>query len=485
MLSSCFMSESGTPDQLNGQQSANLKKTYTCSMHPDVVQDKPGDCPICGMSLIEKPVHAASQKSAVYVCSMHPEVIQDKPGDCPICGMSLIIKPDLTNSPKTLTYVCSMHPDVVQDKPGDCPICGMTLIEKVAQDNNSLDINLNDVVLPVNENVIASVQTVTASREELPITVEASGVINYDTRKVTTVSARFRGLIEKSYIKYKFQPIKKGQKIYEIYCPEIYIDHMNYVNLVKKFPNKPELTHDAMDWLHNIGLTDQQIEKLKTDEKPDFHLSVYSDSDGYVVGSDFNPDTEITFESNDNNTSGTSAAGNFGIGLREGVMVETGTPLFKILNLQSVRADLKIRTEDAGLLKAGQNIIITDAVSPDYKMNAKISLIEPLNGGLFQVVRAYISQPQKQLYPGMKIQAQIQATKRNSLWAPKKAVIDLGQSQAVFLLKDKSFVAVAVKTGLKSGDKIEISNGIDENSKIAANASLLTDSDGFIKTLSK
>ena len=29
-------------------------KTYTCSMHPEVISDKPGKCPKCGMELIEK-----------------------------------------------------------------------------------------------------------------------------------------------------------------------------------------------------------------------------------------------------------------------------------------------------------------------------------------------------------------------------------------------------------------------------------------------
>jgi len=56
---------------------------YTCSMHPEVVSSKPGKCPKCGMTLVEK---------IVYVCPMHPEVVSDKPGKCPKCGMQLKIK---------------------------------------------------------------------------------------------------------------------------------------------------------------------------------------------------------------------------------------------------------------------------------------------------------------------------------------------------------------------------------------------------------
>ena len=35
-------------------QNMAATKTYTCSMHPEVISDKPGKCPNCGMELIVK-----------------------------------------------------------------------------------------------------------------------------------------------------------------------------------------------------------------------------------------------------------------------------------------------------------------------------------------------------------------------------------------------------------------------------------------------
>ncbi|HSG30484.1 MAG TPA: copper-translocating P-type ATPase [Thermodesulfobacteriota bacterium] len=64
-----------------------------------------------------------------YTCPMHPEIIEDKPGNCPKCGMSLEkATPSLDTGVK---YVCPMHPEVVRDEPGDCPICGMALEKQV------------------------------------------------------------------------------------------------------------------------------------------------------------------------------------------------------------------------------------------------------------------------------------------------------------------------------------------------------------------
>jgi Cu+-exporting ATPase len=61
---------------------------YTCPMHPEVRQDHPGTCPICGMGL--EPVGGATPFAKIeYTCPMHPEVVSDHPGNCPKCGMAL------------------------------------------------------------------------------------------------------------------------------------------------------------------------------------------------------------------------------------------------------------------------------------------------------------------------------------------------------------------------------------------------------------
>jgi FtsP/CotA-like multicopper oxidase with cupredoxin domain len=90
---------------------------YACPMHPDVVQDEPGRCPRCGMTLLAKAV------PTTYACPMHPDVVQDEPGRCPRCGMKLLAVPA-----SSTTYVCPMHPDVVSEEPGRCPQCGMKLL---------------------------------------------------------------------------------------------------------------------------------------------------------------------------------------------------------------------------------------------------------------------------------------------------------------------------------------------------------------------
>ena len=88
-------------NQTSAENEKTIKVEYTCSMHPEVVSDKPGQCPKCGMNLIKKEV---STKKVVYTCSMHPEVVSDKPGQCTKCGMKLqkkeVAAPDSTKVKK-------------------------------------------------------------------------------------------------------------------------------------------------------------------------------------------------------------------------------------------------------------------------------------------------------------------------------------------------------------------------------------------------
>ncbi len=171
-------------EQITHDSSAGVKEKpehqeatpeYTCPMHPEIVQDAPGDCPKCGMHLeprekvaekkhehlhhgssAENDHHHGHQATAVeYTCSMHPEVVQEAPGDCPKCEMHLEPREKVAekkhehshhgssaendhhhgHQATAMEYTCSMHPEVVQDAPGDCPKCGMHLEprEKVAE----------------------------------------------------------------------------------------------------------------------------------------------------------------------------------------------------------------------------------------------------------------------------------------------------------------------------------------------------------------
>ncbi len=106
------------------------QQKYTCPMHPEIKQDKPGNCPKCGMKLV--PVKAEEDTSASH--QQHADI---KPPTAD-AGHSIpagskdhteMANADLNKGAQSFQrYTCPMHPQIVQDAPGKCPLCGMTLV---------------------------------------------------------------------------------------------------------------------------------------------------------------------------------------------------------------------------------------------------------------------------------------------------------------------------------------------------------------------
>lgn len=93
---------------------------YTCPMHPEIIQDKPGNCPKCGMNLI--PLNGKQSESH----SNHHEQTKVEKHTEQEEQPALVI--NIKEAKRFQKYTCPMHPQIVQDEPGKCPLCGMTLL---------------------------------------------------------------------------------------------------------------------------------------------------------------------------------------------------------------------------------------------------------------------------------------------------------------------------------------------------------------------
>lgn len=131
---------------LKEQMKSAVTTRYTCPMHPEVIEDEMGTCPICKMNLVvmkdasipEDTDHEKTERphshatpvvngNGVFYCPMQCEgdKTYSKAGNCPSCGMDLIEQPQLTVASQ---YTCPMHPEIIKDEMGSCPLCGMDLV---------------------------------------------------------------------------------------------------------------------------------------------------------------------------------------------------------------------------------------------------------------------------------------------------------------------------------------------------------------------
>jgi transcription initiation factor IIE alpha subunit len=105
---------------------------YTCPMHPDVLADKPGKCPKCGMDLnLSSKEELKSKVTKTYTCPVHADIVGDSAGTCPKCGKLLALSAkEKMKADAVKIYTCPMHADVSSKEGGKCPKCGMILTAK-------------------------------------------------------------------------------------------------------------------------------------------------------------------------------------------------------------------------------------------------------------------------------------------------------------------------------------------------------------------
>ena len=97
---------------------------YTCPMHPEVVSDSPGTCPICGMQLVEREA-AAHEHHEHHEHHEKPSILRHQARSA---DPGVTTGPDAPALKTRVEYTCPMHPEVVSGRPGTCPKCGMKLV---------------------------------------------------------------------------------------------------------------------------------------------------------------------------------------------------------------------------------------------------------------------------------------------------------------------------------------------------------------------
>ncbi|WP_241282668.1 efflux RND transporter periplasmic adaptor subunit [Chryseobacterium timonianum] len=411
---------------------------------------------------------------SLYTCPMPEDsVFSDKPGNCPKCGMELI-----KNEVHTNVYSCPMHPEVKSDKPGKCPKCGMDLVLKKVSDINKNDLDLNDLIKPTNEFVISSIPLTTARLENKDFTVHALGVIDYDTRMIGTISARISGRIERLYVRYRFQKVSKGQRVMDIYSPEIMEAQQNLLFLLKNDAGNMTMIQAAKQKLTLLGMSEDQLRQVIRKGKPDFTLSVYSNYSGHIheAGS-------MTAGTAPAPSMGGSAQSSIELALKEGMYVQKSQTIFNVFNPSKSWVSLNIFPDDVTLLKVGQSVKIIPEAAPDKSFNGKIGFIEPFfrPGSKTLTVRIYFDNSRIQLPVGSQVKAEISAGNVSGNWITKEAVISLGLSKVVFKKVLGGFIVSKVETGSAKDNYVEILNGIKPTDSIAKNAQYLMDSESFVR----
>lgn len=387
------------------------------------------------------------------------------------CQTPIQPKEKQTEKLEQTIYYCPMHSDVQQNHPGKCPkpeCAGMELVVKEPEEF------LKTVLKPVSSSVLAKVCILKPIYKKLPVYVESLGVIDYDNYSKFDISSLYNGRIDKLYIRYNYQPIRKGEVLFEVYNADIVNAEENLLFLLKSANPDKELIAVARQKLKSMQLTQEQINELESTKKIKNSIPVYSKYDGHIH--EMLDSKMAQPEMNDYSKSPL-------ISIKEGMYIQSGQALFNVVNANNVVVILKIKANDIGKIHAGEKVSCIVNDDTNMVMQGKIDFVEPLfnSNSKTMNVRVNLNNQLHKHKIGSLVKAKVIADSLETLWVPLSAIVDLGKEKIVWKWEKNYFRAVKVETGIKINQWIEIADGLTENDQIASEAHYLSDSEGFIK----
>ena len=413
--------------------------------------------------------HAAEQ----YTCGMHPMIIVDEPGSCPICHMDLTpMKAETggaTTEPsgerKIKYWQAPMDPTYVRDQPGKSPM-GMDLIpvyEDQATGGSMITIDPTTI-----QNM--GVRTTAVMRADLSRSIRTVGLVSYEESKQYVVNTKITGWVEKLYISETGQQVKKGQKLLEIYSPELVTAQQelllardNYTSLKESsFPQIAEsagrLLASSRKRLQLWDVSNKQISQLEKTGQVNKTVTLYSQYDGIVT-------TKM---------------------VNEGMYVKPGMPLLNLADLSKVWVLADIYEYQLPWVKVGQQVRVELPYSKGREITARLDYLYPFVEPKTRTVKARIllNNTDLELRPDMYVTVYLSGEQLNNvLTIPQEAVLHSGEKQTVFIAQPGGrFEPRLVKTGQQGENgHIEVTQGLFEGEQVVISSQFMLDSESKLR----
>lgn len=219
--------------------------------------------------------HSNKHLNPNYVCPMHPQIIRDKPGTCPLCGMDLVeIEADIIQEKKILYWVAPMDANYRRDEPGKSPM-GMDLIPVYDEAGDSVSVKISPAV----ENNMG-VRTTKVIKDKLWRRIDTVGYVDFDENKISHIHLRVKGWIEKLLIKSEGEKVTKGQLLFEVYSPELVNAQEEYIQALSS--GHRSLTLASRERLEALGISSSQVDRITKNRKADQYVKIFAKQDGFI-----------------------------------------------------------------------------------------------------------------------------------------------------------------------------------------------------------
>ncbi|MDP3352445.1 MAG: efflux RND transporter periplasmic adaptor subunit [Flavobacteriaceae bacterium] len=354
---------------------------------------------------------------------------------------------------KTEIWTCSMHPQIRMDKPGKCPICGMDLI--LLNQNSSEATDPDEIHFTKEAVQLANVLTSVVSKQKPIKEIRLFGKVQADERLIQSQVAHIPGRIEKLYINFTGESVRRGQILALIYSPDLITAQQELLETAKTKQVYPEIYEAAKEKLLQWKLTSNQVEKIESSKKIKNNVEVYATSNGIVTAKQVNI----------------------------GDYIGQGTVLFEVTDLSKIWILFDAYESDLHFLKKGNNIEFTVQALPSATFTGIISFIDPVIDPSTRVakVRLEINNQDGKLKPEMFATGFVKANLdqyQNKMVIPKSAVLWTGKRSIVYVKKPGNnpiFKIREIELGPMLGNSYVIEKGIEEGEEIVTQGAFSVD----------
>ena len=351
-------------------------------------------------------------------------------------------------------WTCSMHPQIRQQEQGDCPICGMDLIPlEVVEGEDIPDVvTLSDRAL-----ALANVQTTVVKKaDRVQKEIRLQGKVEIDETQISALPVHFPGRIEKLYVTFEGAQIQSGQKLADVYSPELVTAQKELLEAILLEGNKSRLANAARNKLRLWKISNDLIEEIISSDRIREILPVYAQSSGIV-------------------TKRKVSVGDY---------LNAGEVMFEIANLNNLWVLLDAYQDDLPFIREGDHVIVDISSIPGRQFSAGVTYIDPVIDPQTRVasVRAEIKNSTGVLKPEMFaygiIHSEIE-TNGDQVLVPTSAVMWTGKRSIVYVHQQTdgqtSFRMREVELGNRVGGSYVITNGLQTGEVVVTNGTFTVD----------
>jgi membrane fusion protein, copper/silver efflux system len=376
------------------------------------------------------------------------------------CGKAPAAKTPVKEGKKVLYWYDPMQPGTHFDHPGKSPFMDMDLVPRYADEvaPPSTAVELSPQAARA-----AGVETAVVEQASLYRAVRAVGTLGADETRLVHIASRVAGRLDRLYLNFTGEPVRRGAPIYSIYSPDLVSSGREYTlaldNLERAraggdagyIESAESLVQASRARLSLWGIDREQIDRLARNPQTGVDLVVRSPIRGTVL------EKKVV----------------------EGQYVTAGQDLYLLADLSNLWLSARIYEQELAGVKVGQEAVATFLAYPGREFRGRIRFIDPVLDPVTRTVGVRIELPNAggSLKPGMFANAELRVDLGRGLSVPKSAVLDTGVRQVVYVrLGPNRFAGREVRLGQSAGDRVQVIAGLAEGEQVVTSANFLIDS---------